>query len=176
MAASMLDTLALPQYREILCKLAAGHMHIDHGKPPRGGFAKLAAELLVDDIGASLTFWRDALGFEIAYQRPDQGFAYLERPEGAQIMLCQRSGKWETGPLEAPYGRGVMFQVYISALDPVLARLADLGIPLHAGPREVWRRYGDREGGKREILVLDPNGYLVMMAADLGERPLSPMP
>jgi hypothetical protein len=47
-----------------------------------------------------------------------------------------------------------------------------LQIPLHAGPREVWRRYGDREGGKQEIFVLDPNGYLVMMAQDLGERPL----
>jgi hypothetical protein len=36
----------------------------------------------------------------------------------------------------------------------------------------VQERYGDREGGKREVIVLDPDGYLIMLAEDLGERPL----
>lgn len=153
----------------------ADPMEIDFGKPPRGGFAKLVPELLVEDIGASLKFWREILGFEIAYQRPAEGFAYLERPEGSQIMLCRRSGAWETGELQRPYGRGVMFQVYVADIQPTLAKLDALGVALHAGPREVWRRYGDREGGKREIFVLDPDGYLVMMAEDLGERPLTPV-
>lgn len=151
-------------------------MDTDYGRPPKGGFAKLVAELLVEDIGVSLKFWREALGFEIAYQRPEQGFVYLERPEGGQIMLCQRSGRWETATLEMPYGRGVMFQIYVSDIEPTIAKLAQLGIDLHTGPREVWRRYGDREGGKREIVVLDPNGYLVMMATDLGERLLKNIP
>ena len=147
-------------------------MAIDYGRPPSGGFAKLVAELLVDDLDVSLTFWREICGFQIAYQRPEQGFAYLQRPDGAQIMLCQRSGHWETAPLHHPYGRGVLFQVYVEDIEPTLAALAERGIAPHTGPREVWRRYGDREGGKREIVVLDPNGYLVMLAADLGERPL----
>jgi catechol 2,3-dioxygenase-like lactoylglutathione lyase family enzyme len=82
-------------------------MTIDYGRPPTGGFAKLVSELLVEDIRESLQFWQDALGFEIAYRRPEHGFAYLERAEGAQIMLCERSGKWETAPLEKPFGRGV---------------------------------------------------------------------
>ena len=55
----------------------------------------MVCELIVEDIGAGLGFWCDLIGFSIAYQRSDQGFAYLER-DGAQIMLCQRSGKWET--------------------------------------------------------------------------------
>jgi hypothetical protein len=93
------------------------------------------------------------LGFEIAYQRPKEKFAYLERPEGAQIMLCERSeGRWETAPMEKPYGRGVMFQVYISSIDPIIDRLQDLRMPIYAGPREVWRRYGDREGGNERLL------------------------
>lgn len=148
-------------------------MAIDYGRPPRGGFARLVAELLVDDIHDSLQFWREVLGFEIAYQRPDQGFVYLERPEGAQIMLCERSGNWETAPLEKPYGRGVMLQVSVAAIDPIIERMGALRVPIHAGPREVWRRWGDREGGSREIFVLDPNGYLVMAAESLGERPIS---
>jgi catechol 2,3-dioxygenase-like lactoylglutathione lyase family enzyme len=48
--------------------------------------------LLVSDIAASTAFWCDRLGFAIAYQRPERLFVYLERPEGAQLMLCQRSG------------------------------------------------------------------------------------
>jgi catechol 2,3-dioxygenase-like lactoylglutathione lyase family enzyme len=143
-----------------------------HGAPPRTGWAKLVCELLVEDIETSLGFWTKMLGFEIAYQRPEQGFAYLERPEGAQTMLCQRSGNWETAPLRRPFGRGVMFQIYVESLAKVLSTLSDAAWPLHAGPREVWRRYGDREGGKREIFVQDPDGYLIMIAEDLGERPL----
>jgi catechol 2,3-dioxygenase-like lactoylglutathione lyase family enzyme len=148
-------------------------MAIDYGRLSKGGFAKLVSELLVEDLGESLYFWREALGFEIAYQRPEEKFAYLERPEGAQIMLCERSeGRWETAPMEKPCGRGVMFQVYTSSIDPIIDRLKDLRVPIYAGPREVWRRYGDREGGKREVFVLDPNGYLIMLAEELGERPL----
>lgn len=145
---------------------------IDYGNPPKTGWAKLVCELLVDDIEASRAFWQHLMGFEIAYQRPEQGFVYLERPEGAQIMLCQRSGIWETGPMEPPFGRGVMFQIFVDGIDDVMTRLTSAGWPLHAGPREVWRRYGDREGGKVEIFVQDPDGYLIMLAEDLGERSL----
>ena len=74
--------------------------------------------------------------------------------------------------MEKPYGLGVMFQIYLSSIDPIISRFQGLRVPIYAGPREVWRRYGDREGGKREVIVQDPNGYLVMLAEDLGERPL----
>lgn len=149
-------------------------MQDEHGAPPETGWAKLVPELLVEDIATSLAFWRDLLGFRVAYQRPTERFVYLERPEGAQLMLCQRSGKWETGPLQPPFGRGAMFQIYVDDLAPITARVIGSGYPLYAGPREVWRRLGDRDGGQREIFVQDPNGYLIMLAQDLGERPLAP--
>jgi catechol 2,3-dioxygenase-like lactoylglutathione lyase family enzyme len=148
-------------------------MTVDYGKPPASGWTRLVPELLVSDIGASLAFWTELLGFGIAYQRPAEKFAYLERPDGAQIMLSERSGVWETGPLKVPFGRGVMFQISVDSIAPVASALARAGWPVDTGPREVWRRYGDREGGKREIVVLDPDGYLVMVAENLGERALS---
>lgn len=148
-------------------------MDEDMGAPPRSGWARLVPELLVEDIAISLLFWRDRLGFAIAYQRPEERFVYLERPDGAQIMLSQRSGRWETAALERPLGRGAMFQVYVDDIDAVSASLAAAGSKLCAGPREVWRSYGDREGGQREIFVQDPDGYLVMIAQNIGERPLS---
>lgn len=147
-------------------------MSVAQGAPPRSGWARLATELLVADLGRSLSFWCDLLGFAIAYQRPEARFAYLERPDGIQLMLCQRDGEWETGPLEHPYGRGVMLQIHVDRLEPVLAALMQRGWPLHTGLREVWRRVGDRQGGQREFWVQDPDGYLVMVAELIGERPL----
>ncbi|MDF1794331.1 MAG: VOC family protein [Thalassobaculaceae bacterium] len=126
---------------------------------------------MVSDLEVSLAFWCGVLGFSIAYHRPDEKFAYLDL-NGAQIMLCQRNGKWETGPLEAPLGRGVMFQVKTDDLPTLERRLRDGAWPIHTGPREVWRHTGDREGGQREVFVQDPDGYLIMMNTGLGERPL----
>src|SRR3989338_10722300 len=116
----------------------------EFGAPPKTGWAKLAPELLVEDLDISLSFWRDLLGFEIAYQRPEQGFVYLERVEGAQIMLCKRSGNWETAALEPPFGRGVMFQISVKNLAYLYAAVISSGYRIHTPLREVWRRYGDR--------------------------------
>jgi hypothetical protein len=97
-------------------------------------------ELLVSDIGASLEFWCDRLGFAIAYKRPEEAFAYLARPEDAQIMLSQRSGKWETMPLDRPYGRGAMFQMYVTDIEP-----AATGITAYLQERRHARE-GRRDG------------------------------
>lgn len=144
----------------------------EFGAPPKGGWSKLVPELLVSDIEKSLSFWRGVLDFEIAYRRPAEKFVYLQRPEGIQIMLCERSGKWETAELEQPYGRGAMYQLYVDDWDVLLASVSAAGWPLHTGPREVWRRHGDREGGQREFFVQDPDGYLLMIAQMIGQRPL----
>lgn len=139
------------------------------GSLPKGGFSALVPELDVTDIDASLDFWCGRLGFDIAYDRPEAKFAYLQR-EGAQIMLCQ-IGHWEVGPLERPFGRGINFQFKVTSLTPILTALAEIGWPLFREPYEAWYRTGaDREGGSREFLVQDPDGYLLRFAEDIGER------
>lgn len=138
---------------------------------PRSGWAISVCELCVEDLATSLAFWRDLLGFEIAYQRPAEGFVYLEHPEGHQIMLCSRNGWFETGPIERPHGRGVMFQFYFATMEPQLAALTAAGWPAYRAYREIWRRTGDCESGQREIWVQDPDGYLVMVAQNIGSRP-----
>jgi catechol 2,3-dioxygenase-like lactoylglutathione lyase family enzyme len=140
------------------------------GSAPRSGWAKMVAELHVVDLDTSLRFWRDILGFGIAYQRPEERFVYLEHPEGQQVMLCQRNGRFETGPLDHPLGQGVMFQIYLDEMNPVLDRLHRKGWPLYLEPREVWRQVGDAEYGQQEAFVQDPDGYLVMIAQNIGER------
>ena len=139
------------------------------GAPPEGGFSALTPELDVEDLETSLRFWCDLLGFKIAYDRPDEGFAYLVQG-GAQIMLCQGIGRWMTGTLERPRGRGANFQIMVDRLDPVLTALASARWPLFEKPRDAWYRTGPVEGGQREFLVEDPDGYLVRLAENLGER------
>jgi catechol 2,3-dioxygenase-like lactoylglutathione lyase family enzyme len=142
------------------------------GTPPRSGWVCMVVELLVNDLKASLSFWQDPLGFETAFERPEERFIYLEHPEGHQIMLCQRHGRFEMGPLEFPLGRGAMFQIYFRSIEPVLSALAVSRWPIYLGPREVWRKTGDCESGQREAFVQDPDGYLLMVAENIGTRPL----
>ena len=49
------------------------------GEPLLGGFATLIPEFAVSDLTTSLRFWCDLLGFQIAYQRPEGDFVFLER-------------------------------------------------------------------------------------------------
>ncbi len=139
------------------------------GQPPEGGFSALTPELAVRDLHASLRFWCDLLGFVVAYDRPAARFAYLTRGS-AQIMLCQRNSRWDTGVLELPYGRGVNFQVMVDRLAPILAALDAVRWRLFEEPSEAWYRTGPVEGGQRECLVQDPDGYLVRLAESLGQR------
>jgi catechol 2,3-dioxygenase-like lactoylglutathione lyase family enzyme len=134
--------------------------------PPIGGFATLVPELTVLDLAASLRFWCAVLGFEIAYQRPENGFAYLERG-GAQVMLQLSHGTWETAPLARPLGRGINLMIYVERLDPLLDALAAANWPLFKSAEESRYRMGEQEIVQREFLVQDPDGYLLRFAQAL---------
>ncbi|MCJ2129670.1 bleomycin resistance protein [Methylobacterium sp. E-045] len=140
---------------------------------PAGGFNPLVPELDVRDLPASLAFWCGTLGFSVAYARPENGFAYLERG-GAQVMLNVVNGNWRTGDLEPPLGRGINLQITIDAVDPILAALDAASWPLFRPAHEAWCRVGEEEEGLRQFLVQDPNGYLLRFAESLGRRRLSP--
>jgi predicted enzyme related to lactoylglutathione lyase len=99
-------------------------MSADGNAPPKTGWAKMVTELHVADLNVSLAFWKDTIGFEIAYRREAEKFVYLEHPEGQQIMLCQRNGRFETGPMQPPLGQGAMFQIYFQDISSILANLA----------------------------------------------------
>jgi catechol 2,3-dioxygenase-like lactoylglutathione lyase family enzyme len=139
------------------------------GSVPDGGFNALVPELDVSDLQSSLRFWCGLLGFEVAYDRPAARFAYLVRGP-LQIMLCGRNGNWEVGELSRPFGRGINFQMNVERLTPILEALKAAEWPLFRQPNEAWYRTGDREGGQREFLVQDPDGYLLRFAENIGTR------
>jgi hypothetical protein len=116
-------------------------MRTDRNAPPRTGWANIVAELHVADLDVSLAFWTDIIGFEIAYRRAEEKFVYLEHPEGQQIMLCQRHGRFETGPMQHPLGQGAMFQIYLRDISSIMTNLTR-----EIGPSTSGRA---RSGAKR---------------------------
>ncbi len=138
---------------------------------------KLVPELMVTDLQASLAFWVSCLGFNIAYQRPEDGFAYLDL-NGAQVMLEQvepNAGQWLTADLSKPFGRGVNLQIDVEAVAPIIERLGTAQVSLYKTCKDTWYRADDVEVGQREFLVQDPDGYLVRLVERLGERPVYPI-
>ncbi len=137
----------------------------------------LVPELYVTALPASLAFWRDLLGFRVLYDRPEQGFAAIER-EGIEFMLEEyQTGPsercWDMGLREKPYGRGINFEMTVSDIAALLERLARAHWPIFFGPEERWYRIGAaEETGVRQFLVQDPDGYLLRLSQSLGQRPL----
>jgi catechol 2,3-dioxygenase-like lactoylglutathione lyase family enzyme len=143
----------------------------DHLRP------NLVPELVVTDLAASLAVWQGLFGFRILYDRPESGFAYLER-DRVEIMLEQRDsgpperqGIWDTGPLERPFGRGINFEITVESITPLLEALETARYPVFIAPEERWYRAHDQEIGVRQFLVTDPDGYLVRFSQSIGTRP-----
>lgn len=134
----------------------------------------IVPELGVQNWRVSRDFYLRVLGFVPRHERPEEGFSYLER-EGAELMIDQislgRSFDDGAGPLLAPLGRGMNLQIEVSDLAPLLMALAAEGWPLLLPLEERWYRAGMQELGNRQIVLADPDGYLLRFHEDLGARP-----
>ncbi len=132
-------------------------------------FNKIIPELSVSDIRKSLEFYKKILGFKIEYERKENGFVFISF-QGSQIMLEQANGKWSTGKLEYPFGRGINFQIEVDDIKPIVDSLKKHKYPIKAMPKENWYRKDDTLLGNREFLVMDPDGYLLRFSQDLGTK------
>ncbi len=144
----------------------------ENGGMPRADEPQLVPELLVSDIARSISFWCGLCGFEISYERPAEGFAYLIR-DGAHVMLEQRGiGRNRvTGELSPPWGRGINFQISVDRVAPILTALAEADWPLFQPTETKWYRIGENEeAGAEQFLVMDPDGYLLRFQASRGHR------
>lgn len=141
------------------------------GKAPTG-WNGLVAEMMVNSFPVSLAWWTGLMGMEVTFTRPAQKLAFLQHPDGAQVMIYERDGNWEVAPMEPPFGRGTVTQIFVQDVDAIHTRFAASGHAFYVPLREKWRDWGDRLGGQREFLVQDPDGYLIMVASHIGTRPL----
>lgn len=96
--------------------------------------------MLVDEYAACLRFYRDTLGFEVAWGDEDSGYADL-RIEGATVALV----------------------FAVESVDDAYARLeADVGFLTDPHDRPEW--------GIRVAYLRDPDGTLVEINEPLDER------
>jgi len=131
--------------------------------------ARLVPELKVADFELSLAFYVELAGFEVLYDRPETGFAYLDLG-GAGLMIERDDGMWQTGELDHPRGRGINFQIEVPAVAALHRRFEAAAHPIVVPLEERWYRRGDDRVGQVQSLVQDPDGYLLRFADDLGTR------
>ena len=147
------------------------HVVSEQGAPYAMHFQPLVPELSVSHFENSLSFYTDTLQFRVEFQRPEHRFAFLSY-QGCQLMIAQEGSTWQTGTLVYPYGRGIHLAMLVDTLDVLLHSLQEHHYPLFAGPADHWYRQGHILLGRREFLVMDPDGYLLRFAQSLGEKPL----
>lgn len=132
----------------------------------------LIPELLVSDTQNSLAFYCGLCGFQVDYERPEEGFACISL--GTACLMLEQRGvgrNWVTGPLENPLGRGINFQISVPRIEPILAALGDESYVLFMSPETTWYRIDDHtEVGVEQFLVADPDGYLIRFQAPIGRR------
>jgi predicted enzyme related to lactoylglutathione lyase len=131
----------------------------------------LVPELTVRSVAESLPFYT-TVGFTVRFRRSDPEFVYLELGQ-AQVMLEEEHiGGWHTAELTRPLGHGVNFQIEVADVTAIAAALRAAGYTLFREPKASWYAVGpDREEGQLELLVQDPEGYLLRLVEVLGARP-----
>lgn len=129
-------------------------------------------ELMVTDLAASLAFWCGPCGFRVLYDRPEEGFACIER-DGSRVMLDElpqgRAHRWEVAPTDRPFGRHVNFEVAVEDVAPILAALEAARRPLFMAPETKTYRVGAGGVPVRQFLVQDPDGYLLRFSQKLDD-------
>ncbi|MBX4262100.1 VOC family protein [Clostridium estertheticum] len=129
----------------------------------------LIPELSVSDINRSLNFYLNILFFKLEYQRKTDKFALISLND-SQIMIEEINGFWESGILEYPFGRGINFQISVENIDELYENIKNHEYKIKIEMQENWYKANDILIGQKEFLIMDPDGYLLRFAENLGER------
>jgi len=133
-------------------------------------FLPLLPEFSVTDFKKSIHFYVDILGFTLEYKRENPLFAFLSYQK-SQLMIQELApGEKEEEKLEYPFGRGINFQIEIDNVNKIIEALSKNNYPLKRGIKDSWYRENKTLHGDREILVLDPDGYLLRFSQSIGTK------
>ena len=133
-------------------------------------FLPILAEFYVTDFEKSINFYVDIIGFKVEYTRENTDFAFLSY-NGSQIMIQElKSNEKEEEKMEYSFGRGINFQIDTKSVQEIIDSLKKNNYPLKRGIKDSWYKADDVSYGCREILVQDPDGYLLRFSEELGEK------
>lgn len=108
--------------------------------------------LLVKDMKASLYFYQEALGLELAGREapyPGLEIAFLETGDTKIELVCSAENN------NAMVGDAVSWGFQVASLEEALARMEAHGIPIHIGPIE--------HPAVRYFFVQDPDGLKIQL-------------
>lgn len=126
----------------------------------------IVPELSVADIDKSLQFYVETLGFSIKYSRSENKFAYLVL-EDNELMIEQCNGNWSVGELEYPFGRGINFEIGVDNLDNIVNSIKANDIKFFKEPFESEYKADNKVYRVRELLIQDPDGYLLRFSEEV---------
>lgn len=133
----------------------------------------LKPELYVTDFQKSLNFYTKILCFTVEYQRDNPSFASLSY-QGSQLMIQEidpnEDKAFITGTYEYPLGRGINFQIDTNDVQKLSDSLKEQNYPLRRDIKDSWYKVENALSGCRQILVQDPDGYLLRFSEDLGKK------
>lgn len=126
----------------------------------------LTPELQVSDLRTSLTFYLETLGFSLLFERPEQGFAAVNLGKAALMLeqidpQAEANDPWLVVPLDPPLGRGINLQITLDDVDALHQRLIKQNLPLRLPLEEVTYRVGEAQVKVRQLMLQDPDGYLL---------------
>lgn len=118
-------------------------------------FKSLKPILWTDDLGQTITFYKDVLGFAIRERNDDWGWASLTK-DGVEIMLAKPNAHT---PFEEPKFTG-SFYINTDDVDRVWQQVKDKAKVCYEPENFDW--------GMREFAIYDNNGYLVQIGQNTG--------
>jgi predicted enzyme related to lactoylglutathione lyase len=125
---------------------------------PRDAVSDLVPFAHVTDVDRSIAFYA-RLGFEMHHEAVSDGrrvWAFLERGD-ARLMVAEADGAVDAD------AQGIIFYLYTRDLDTLRARLVEAGV---AAPEVTT----GGPGPDRQLELIDPDGYVLIVAEIEGER------
>ncbi len=124
-------------------------------------FSKMIPELTVFDIEKTKAFYRDILGFQMEYERPEDKFVFMSF-EGSQFMFEEiHEDGWNVGEMKYPLGQGVNFSIEVDNIGELYSNLVKEGLSFYRDMMVSTYEVNGEGVEQREFIVQDPNGYLL---------------
>jgi catechol 2,3-dioxygenase-like lactoylglutathione lyase family enzyme len=113
--------------------------------------------LLVSNFAAELAFWRDTMGFSLAYSDETMGYTYFTTDTAGVELLRSDAFAAQTGLATPPmpHGHSSVLVLEVDDVDATYAALVEQGATPLVAPtdRPAWRA--------RTAHVGDPDGHII---------------
>lgn len=111
------------------------------------------AGIVTEKLAESKAFYRDVLGFAVAFE--NEFYLLMRSPGGEHLSFLLPDHPSQQSLFHKSFeGQGIYLTLEVDHVDDELERISRLGVPLAVGLRdEPW--------GDRHFAIVDPNGVAI---------------